>query len=209
MMEPVPLGSSSSISPTTSDADLSHGQIFAIVELEDQLDSIIDRRDREVKSIWRGYSRRWGPGTLGIHHDPREFGGRRRGRGRTKKRYMDSSTDGSLTPKDNYSRSASSDASTCATSLRESEMSTVTLPAAEVTAVTTEGVAMTVSDCQRQEQNARLRRASISSSNGHRDRYSDGTRQIDISSSVDGIKSDGRMVVDWIRPARADIKSLD
>ncbi|KAL2438786.1 hypothetical protein ABEF95_013964 [Exophiala dermatitidis] len=209
VMEPVPLESASSISPTTPDADLSHGQIFAIVELEDQLDSIIARRDREVKSIWRGYSRRWGPGTLGIHHDPSESGGRRRGGGRNKKKYIDSSTRGSITTKDDLSRSASSDASTCATSLHESEMSPATPPAAGVTAVSSERAATTVSDCRWQEQNARLRRASVSSSNGHRDRYSDGARQIDVSSSVDGIKSDGRMVVDWIRPVRADIKCQD
>ncbi|EHY52526.1 hypothetical protein ABEF92_005695 [Exophiala dermatitidis] len=210
MMETAPLGSSSSLSPTTPDADLSTGQIFAIVELEDQLDSIIDRRDRGVKSIWRGYSRRWGPGTLGIHHDPSESGDRRRGRGRNKKKYIGSSTNGSVTTKDNYSRSASSHASTYTISFHELEMSTVTLPAAAgVTAVSSEAVSTTVSDCQRQEQSPFLRRASISSSNGHRDRYSDGTRQIDVSSSVDGIKSDGRMVVDWIRPVRADIKCQD
>ncbi|EXJ81211.1 hypothetical protein A1O3_07501 [Capronia epimyces CBS 606.96] len=43
---------------------LSRSHIRSIVEMENQLKSMIRRRDRKVKAVWKGYTARWGPATL-------------------------------------------------------------------------------------------------------------------------------------------------
>jgi len=40
----------------------------ALSILESQIEKLTTDRDRHVKRIWKGYTKRWGPGTIGIHH---------------------------------------------------------------------------------------------------------------------------------------------
>lgn len=164
--------------------ELSLNHIQAIVGLERQLNSLIKRREREVKSVWQGFTARWGPATLGIHHDPIQ----ERGRPRRRSTSTESDTTGTMAADDGYtrSRSLSSDIT--------SRMTSAPIHSCH---------SRTVSSVSRQQGSTHSRTTSISSSNGPQDRYSDGTRELVVSSSVDGVKSDGRMLVEWIRHDRS------
>lgn len=39
-----------------------------------QIDKLVNRRERDVKSVWAGFSKRWGPGTVGVQDGLKEGG---------------------------------------------------------------------------------------------------------------------------------------
>ncbi|EXJ78682.1 hypothetical protein A1O1_09084 [Capronia coronata CBS 617.96] len=200
--------SSSCSSKSKRSIGLSPGQILAIADIENQLNSMVKLRDRQVTSVWKGFTSRWGPATLGIHHDSDQDRGRRRTRDMSLSLNTDSNTE-ATTKTTTYTPENSVISHEKAQSRRRSvgrvRTSTVTSTTATSSRVTTtvttsNNSSQTVSSMSSQQRTGRDRRTSTSSSNGPRERYSDGTRQVILSSSVDGVKSDGRMVVDWIRP---------
>lgn len=37
-----------------------------INQIVQEIDSLVGRREADVKSVWKGFSARWGPGTVGV-----------------------------------------------------------------------------------------------------------------------------------------------
>jgi hypothetical protein len=46
-----------------TEAQLDQGNINGVVA---ETNTLVDRREVEVKAVWKGFSKRWGPGTLGV-----------------------------------------------------------------------------------------------------------------------------------------------
>ncbi|KIW49197.1 hypothetical protein PV05_10896 [Exophiala xenobiotica] len=175
----------SAASPTTtSPTIMSPENIQAILQMEDQADNLLKQRDNEVKAIWRGYTERWGPATVGIHHEGNVLRGRRRAQSASDSvRFPEVETSSSLT--------SNVDASTDRTSTMASTVSTRTTQ--------TSHTSRTVSSVTTPRRMSMSRRTSRSSSIEPRERYSDGSRSINVPSTVDGVLKEGRMMVDWIR----------
>ncbi|KAK4947006.1 hypothetical protein LTR10_014148 [Elasticomyces elasticus] len=167
--------------------DVSPETIQSIVLMEHQLDDLVQRRDREVKSIWKGYTARWGPATLGIHHENDSIGGR----GRTQ-----SISERNTTGADLWTNSSVSDVDTVA-----GRTSTIVSTASSRTTHTL------FSGAGRPKLNPSRQTSFTTSVNGPQERYSDGTRPVTATSSVDGVRGDGRMMVEWIRPERGNARS--
>ncbi|KIW45269.1 uncharacterized protein PV06_03668 [Exophiala oligosperma] len=168
--------------------------IQAILQMEEQAENLIKQRDLEVRAIWRGYTERWGPATVAIHHaNDNDTNSRYRGRARA----QSASSAATFPEMDNISSLTSNvDNSTDRTSTMTSTISTRTTQTSHTN--------NTVSSSMTPRRTTMSRRTSRSSSIGQQDRYSDGTRLVSVSSSVDGVKKDGRMMVDWIRPERTE-----
>ncbi|KAI1610632.1 hypothetical protein EDD37DRAFT_13673 [Exophiala viscosa] len=175
----------SDTSPSLS--DVSPETIQSIILMEHQLDDVVQRRDREVKSIWKGYTERWGPATVGIHHENDSI----RDRGRTH-----AISERSANGADQWTTSSVSDVDTVA-----GRTSTI---ASTVSSRTTHTL---FSAAGRPKLNASRQSSFTTSVNGPQERYSDGTRSVMATSSVDGVKGDGRMMVEWIRPDRGSARS--
>lgn len=163
------------------DITMSPETVQTIVLMEHQLDDMIHRRDDEVKSIWKGYTERWGPATLGIRHEH----GSSRGRSR-----MHSVSERNMMGPDTLTNSSVSDIDTVAgrTSTIASTVSSRTTP--------------TLFSATGRPKLSTPRRSSTVSARSPQERYSDGTHSVTVASSVDGVRGEGRMVVDWIRPDR-------
>ncbi|KAL6241448.1 hypothetical protein RBB50_011712 [Rhinocladiella similis] len=173
----------------TSTPSITPENIQAILQMEEQAENLIKQRDFEVRAIWRGYTERWGPATIAIHH----ANDRCRGRGRA----QSASSAATFPEMDNISLLTSNvDTSTDRTSTMTSTVSTRTTQTSHTN--------NTMLSSMTPRRTTMSRRTSRSSSIGLQDRYSDGTRTVNVSSSVDGIKKDGRMMVDWIRPERTE-----
>ncbi|KIW16032.1 hypothetical protein PV08_06083 [Exophiala spinifera] len=174
--------------PSTT-SSITPENIQAILHMEEQAENLIKQRDLEVTAIWRGYTERWGPATVAIHHANDRI---IRGRGRAQ-----SASSASTFPEmDNISSLTSNfDNSTDRTSTMTSTVSTRTTQTNYTNAVLSSTTPRRTS---------LSRRTSRSDSIGPQDRYSDGTRIVNVPSSVDGVKRDGRMLVDWIRPDRTE-----
>ncbi|KAK5443406.1 hypothetical protein LTS15_010751 [Exophiala xenobiotica] len=170
--------------PAAPVTTMSPENIQAIIQMEDQADNLVKQRDNEVKAIWRGYTERWGPATVGIHYEGNVVRGRRRAQSASDSvRFPEVETSSSLT--------SNVDASTDRTSTMASTVSTRTTQ--------TSHTSHTISSVTTPRRMSLSRRTSRSSSIGPRERYSDGTRSINVPSTVDGVLKDGRMMVDWIR----------
>ena len=168
-------------------SDVSPETIQSIVLMENQLDDVVQRRDREVRSIWKGYTERWGPATVGIHHGTDSS----RGRERTLS-YRERSATGA----DHWTNSSASDVDTVAG--RTSTIASTTSSRTNHTIFSAAG---------RPKLNSSRQSSFATSVNGPQERYSDGTRPVTAASSVDGVKGDGRMMVEWIRPDRGNARS--
>lgn len=154
-----------------------------ILDIEEQLDKLIRQRDQEVKQVWRGYTARWGPGTVRIHRDEGNVG------------------DTNQEPNASSPSIVGGNSTSSSTSI-DSRLRTPERPSTNASATS-----MPTNRAGRSflsPQSSFTTRTRASSVGGVRDRYSDGTYEVSVESSVDGIKKDGRMVVDWIRPAREE-----
>ncbi|OQU96496.1 hypothetical protein CLAIMM_02572 [Cladophialophora immunda] len=157
----------------------------AILEIEDQLDQLVGKRDREVKQIWKGYTARWGPATVGIHRENR-FRGRSRAGTTDSRDHVSQDTAGSTT-------------SFGVPSEDRSPGRTRTM-----TTVSTQPTGPPSRLSRNSSYDTRPRTSSVG---GPQERYSDGTYGLSVDSSVDGVRGRGRMVVDWIRPTRREGRS--
>ncbi|KAJ9608400.1 hypothetical protein H2200_007388 [Cladophialophora chaetospira] len=148
----------------------------SVVEIEDQLNELIKKRDGEVKQVWQGFTARWGPGTVQIHRD-----------------------DNVQIPVRSRSRST---ARTVTSTISFHVPSADTTPEKSATAssVTSAYADGTVLPSPESSFANRVRASST------QERYSDGTHDIVIDSSVDGVRGRGRMLVDWIRPDQLERK---
>ncbi|KIW96450.1 uncharacterized protein Z519_03519 [Cladophialophora bantiana CBS 173.52] len=158
----------------------------AIFEMEDRLDQLVRRRDHEVKQIWRGYTARWGPATVGIHREDNIRGRSRARTADTRDTISQEDTAGSTTSFGIFS----DDRSPGRTRTMTTVSTQTTMPPSHLS--------------RRSSYNTRSRASSVG---GPQERYSDGTYDLSVDSSVDGVKGRGRMVVDWIRPGRREGRS--
>jgi hypothetical protein len=160
-----------------STLELSPDVTQGIQEIEEQLSQLIKKRDEDIKQVWGGFTARWGPGTVLIQRDK---------------------NDG--TP---------SRAESCSTTRTSSSRNSSRVPSADVpagkastmTSTTSIGANTTDSPSRQSSFATRTRASSV------QDRYSDGTYNVSVESSLDRVKGRGRMLVDWIRPGRSEGKS--
>lgn len=172
---------SSEPSRSTSTSIITLEAIQTILVIEAQLDTVIHKRDGEVKAIWKGYTERWGPATVGIYGWNMGI----KGDARSTSNGPDAS--GPTEKPEKVSSSASNSQNVLGMT------STWTSTASALTDATTSSSALP-------QRSSPPRKTSTSSRNGPRERYSDGTHPVNVDSSVDGVQRDGRMMVDWIRP---------
>ncbi|OAP58077.1 hypothetical protein AYL99_07167 [Fonsecaea erecta] len=155
----------------------------AILEIEDRLDQLIRKRDQEVKQIWKGYTARWGPATVGIHRENKSRGRSRPGtadtRGSVSQDTAGSTTTSFGVPSDDRSPGRTHTMTTLSTH--------PTMPPSRLS--------------RNRSYDTRPRANSVG---GPQERYSHGTYGVSVDSSVDGIRGRGRMVVDWIRPGQQE-----
>lgn len=176
--------------------DLPPEAIQSILEIEDRLEELIKRRDREITFIWRGYTARWGPATLGIYRDNHITRRQRRSQSISERSYP-------AADRDPTTSSTGIGISAAEPSAERASTITSTISALTSTSASTSQTKSSPGR-NRESNGARPRRtrhgSEMSIPSGPREQYSDGTHWINVSSSVDGVKGPGRMVIDWIRP---------
>ncbi|ETI27623.1 hypothetical protein G647_00072 [Cladophialophora carrionii CBS 160.54] len=160
-----------------STLELSTEATQGILEIEEQLSELVKKRDEDIRQVWSGFTARWGPGTVRIQRDE--------------------------------SNSTPGRAESPLTTRTSSSTNSFGVPSAnttpeEVPAMASKisrGAIKPVSPSRQSSFTARTRASSIQG------RYSDGSRNVTVESSVDSIKGRGRMLVDWIRPGRSESKA--
>ena len=164
-----------------SSLDLAPESVQTLLEIEDQLDELIKKRDQEVRQVWKGFTARWGPGTTQIHRSNDEH---------VRSRAQSRST----------TRTTSSTTSFRVPSEEQTPDRTSTM-----TSITSAGTDRGRFQSTKSRQSNSVTRTRASSAAGPRERYSDGTYDVMVvDSSVDGVESRGRMRVNWIRPERRE-----
>ncbi len=146
-----------------------------ILEIEEQLNDLIKKRDHEIKQVFKGLSARWGPGVQINRDENVQAGTQAKGR-------STATTTSSTTTFGVPSPDTTPEKSVTKTSMASTGANKTPAPS-------------------RQSSNATRTRVSST-----QERYSDGTHDVKVDSSVDDVKSTGRMLVDWIRPARRQSK---
>ncbi|KIX01989.1 uncharacterized protein Z518_07928 [Rhinocladiella mackenziei CBS 650.93] len=160
-----------------------------ILEIERHLDHVIEQRDREVKLIWKGYTARWGPATVGIHRENHTLK-------KTRSRAPSTSERIDLTEQDTTSSTSIIASTAEAGTDRPSTMTSMSATSTHMTKTRSSSIRS-----QRSSQGTGTgAQTYMSVGNGPKDRYSDGTHDVNVPSSVDGVRNGGRMIVDWIRP---------
>jgi hypothetical protein len=181
----------------------------AVVEIEGQLNKLIDERNREVTRIWRGFTARWGPG-LRIHQDEEEA--------RPKEECIEPVDDSLVLV--HAQKVAGSESASSTTSFQVSFTSRTPEPTSVLTSrtsienistppsVLTSKTSMEITSIPPSVPTRSTSRSTRTHTRASsvQDRYSDGTQTLEIDSSVDNVKSRGRMIVDWIRPGRWESK---
>ncbi|OCT53099.1 hypothetical protein CLCR_10043 [Cladophialophora carrionii] len=160
-----------------STLELSTEATQGILEIEEQLSELVKKRDEDIRQVWSGFTARWGPGTVRIQRDE--------------------------------SNSTPGRAESPSTTRTSSSTNSLGVPSANTTpeevpamaSRVSRGAINPVSPSRQSSFTARTRASSIQG------RYSDGSRNVGVESSVDRVKGRGRMLVDWIRPGRRESKS--
>ncbi|KAK5046944.1 hypothetical protein LTR84_007298 [Exophiala bonariae] len=168
--------------------------IEEILSIETDLESLIKRRDREVKFIWRGYTARWGPATLGVFRDQLHP------LTRTMQTAATSNAEHGLS---RYG-TASDDESITSTGTRSSvkDVGSGSSGASSTTSFGSGGGATHSSSTRtRRTQNTTNYLAS-SPCDTPQSRYSNGMRHVPLPSPIDATKQDGRMQIGWVRQDR-------
>lgn len=163
--------------------------IEQILSLEADLELIIKRRDREIKFVWRGYTARWGPATLGV------FRSNIYPVSRAMQNAATSNAESTLSQSANTSDTESTISAGMKSSPEDPNSSSFT-DSSSATSFSSGAGATAPSSTRRQ-------RGPWSSSVSLRDtpqsRYSNGKRSISLPSPIGGTKQDGRMHIDWVR----------
>ncbi|KIW73964.1 hypothetical protein PV04_02038 [Phialophora macrospora] len=163
-----PTGDSGAFTAFTlpSTLNLSPDATQGILEIEEQLSQLINKRDEDIKLVWRGFTARWGPGTVLIRRNE---------------------NDGTL-----------SRAQSRSTTRTSSSTNSFRVASADMTSTTSIGANTTVSPSRQGSFATRTRASSVQG------RYSDGTYDVSVGSSLDPVKERGRMMIDWIRPGPSE-----
>ena len=163
----------------SSTLELAPDTTRGILDIEDQLEKLVRQRDHEVRQIWTGFTARWGPATIGLHLE------------------NNISVQARLPSVSNTHCTSDEGATSSNTSFELlSANETPDRPFTMTSAVTasTNKMAQMSTPSRRSSHSTKIRTSSVA------DRYSDGTYGVSVDSAIDGIRSRGRMVVDWIRP---------
>lgn len=166
-----------------SSPKISRGAIREMLRIERQLDELINKRDREIKSIWKGYTARWGPATIGIH-DGRE------------------AVENAQRPASKLTHDSAVSEQTSTRSSNRSTRDPSSDRSSSITSASTTFTSQRSSSIPRPRRESWTPRSHTNSAASPGERYSEGTDNVVSRSSVDGVRENGKMVVDWIRPRR-------
>lgn len=171
--------------------------IEKILSIETDLEALIKKREREIKFVWRGYTARWGPATLGVFRDqlyPLT---------RTTETAAANNADHSLSRLGNTSDELSIASKGMKSSTRE--VRSVSSGASSTTSFGSGSGASHLSFVRARPASSTFNYPT-SSCDTPQSRYSNGMRQIRLPSPVDPTKQDGRMQIGWIRRDRKSTK---
>ncbi|KEF57925.1 uncharacterized protein A1O9_05847 [Exophiala aquamarina CBS 119918] len=187
-------GTSQALAPPNAETN-NTGLVFTpevieqILSLEADLDSLIKRRDREIKFVWRGYTARWGPATLGV------FRTNIHAVTRAMQNPAKSSAEATFS-QSTITSDTESIMSTEAISSRGYLNSSSFADSSSATSFSSGTGATAPSSTRRQYI---IRNGSVSPRDTPQSRYSNGTRSIPLPSPIDSTKQNGRMHIDWVR----------
>lgn len=163
--------------------------IAQILSIEADLESLIKRRDREIKFVWRGYTARWGPATLGVfRNEPREIT-------RVMQNAVDSNAERTLSRSATASDTESAVSSATKSSSGGRSSSSFTDSSTSSVSSDTFGISST----RRQRTHGNVSPPTPNSRDTPQSRYSNGRHNVPLPPPVDGTKQDGRMQIDWVR----------
>ncbi|EXJ63729.1 hypothetical protein A1O7_00064 [Cladophialophora yegresii CBS 114405] len=160
-----------------STLELSTDATQSILEIEDQLSGLVKKRDKDIRQVWNGFTARWGPGTVRIQCDEN---------GSTRGRAESLLTTGTSSSTNSFG--------VVSANTTPEEVSTMT-------STMFNGANDLVSLSRQSSFTPHTRASSVQG------RYSDGTYNVSVESSVDSVTGRGRMLVDWIRPGRSASKT--
>jgi len=161
--------------------------IEQILSLEADLELIVKRRDREVKFVWRGYTARWGPATLGVFH-PVTL---------ATQQAATSNAESALSQSSNTSDTESSVSCRTKSSHGRPKYSAFT-DSSSATSYS-DGTGATTTSSTRRQHGYAPRSTSASPCDTPRARYSNGRHNIPLPLSIDGTHQEGRMRINWVR----------
>ncbi|KIV88126.1 hypothetical protein PV10_09050 [Exophiala mesophila] len=181
-----------------------------LVEVENVLNRLIRKRDRGVKRIWRGYTKRWGPGTI-LDSERSSQSPRRRSRpnfgANTRCSHAETNCNCCInktraeqgTPQENLSsvlptrsRSYVITSSRSDTSSYPSSITCASLQSSKSSCNQPSSVSMECKGAWAPESHAAIIDTPAS-------RFSDGRRSVLIPSPIDRVSGHGRVKVDWVR----------
>jgi hypothetical protein len=172
----------------------------AVVGIEDQLNKLIEERNCEVMRIWKGFTARWGPGVR-LYQDYEETE-LELGDGTISQ--MGTVVEGITSTTSFNVRSTNHNPEQLSISTFKTSMETTSNSNAPPSVPTRSTSRSTRTHTRASSVQDRYSDGTRASSVQRR--YSDGTHALEIDSSVDNVKSRGRMIVDWIRPGRRESK---
>jgi hypothetical protein len=164
--------------------------IAQILSIETDLESLIKRRDREIRFIWRGYTARWGPATLGVFRNQLH----------PVTRTMQNAAAGNAECTLSQSAAMSDNESVVSTTTKSSSGDRSSSSFTDSSSATTLGSSTTgISSTRRQRTHSSVNPPAFNSRDTPQSRYSNGRRSVPLPPPVDGTKQEGRMQIDWVR----------
>lgn len=193
-----PLPSPNSVTDVTN-AVFTPETVEKILSIEADLESLMKKRDREIRFVWRGYTARWGPATLGVFRDHLHPVTRAMQNAATR------NAERSLSQLDNSTSDGVSVTSTETTfSTREVGSSFLTDASSLASSSGRNGASKSSSTRTRHTHNT-LRRPSVTLDDTPQSRYSNGRRSVPLPPPIDTTKQDGRMQIDWVRREKKEM----
>lgn len=194
MSQPVP--SPNSVTDVTNTV-FTPETVEKILSIEADLESLMKKRDREIRFVWRGYTARWGPATLGVFRDHLHPVTRAMQTAATR------NAERSLSQLDNSTSDGVSVSSTETTFSTKDVGSSFLTDASSLASSNGRNGASKSSSTHTRRTYSTVHRPSATLDDTPSSRYSNGRCSIPLPPPIDTTKQDGRMQIDWVRRGKS------